>query len=97
MRHSAEVAGLGIGEGVHCSTIGVELPVDLGAAHLLFEGRDLGRRHERIGRAVADEQLGLDVGRVGGSRTCKNAMVVTTAASGAPLRASSSAVPPPKQ
>ena len=68
------VAGFGIGESVHGSTIGVQLPVDLGAAHLLLEGRDLGWWHQGIGRAMAYEHLGLDVGRIGGSWTCENAM-----------------------
>ena len=58
---------LGIREAVGGSAIEVHAPVDAGRAHLLFEGRALVGRDERILGADAHEHAALDVLRILGA------------------------------
>ncbi len=73
------------------------LPPRAGRFHLGLEGVTVGLGHHRIGRAVGDEERGVHRALLARCRGFRSPWIETAAAIGAPSRASSSTLPPPKQ
>src|SRR5438876_11312963 len=94
--HAFHIGGW-IGERVHRTSIYANLPVHAGLAHLFFKRRHLSEGHYGVHRAVADKDLAPDIASIIRLRAGQSPWKLTTPTRGAPLRANSSAVVPPKQ